>query len=215
VKQISLESTSESTGIRERNVAEIMADILSSTPPPPAAAAPQPSSKKRESLESLESLDDVKAAPKNFRVPSTNTNVRWTEEMHNLVMTLVGEKQRRNGTVSMSVWDQIAQDMSAKEWPSSGGGTQKHSFTSKSCQRRYTRHKGAFIVPKNVKWTTETHLHLLVLVKERKDEDGAVSGWKQIAQDMSTKEWTSSGGDTYTLNFTSAACQRRYNVVER
>jgi hypothetical protein len=35
--------------------------------------------------------------------------------------------------------------------------------------------------------------------------------FKQIAQIMSAKEWTSSGGGTHKLSFTWMACQKRYD----
>ena len=125
--------------------------------------------------------------------------------MINLVMTL-----RKDANKKRPDWKQIALAMSAKEWTSSSGRTYTMEFTAKVCKNRYSYHKGAFIAPKNVTWTEERHLHLMGLVKDRTDEDGLVYGWKQIALDMSAKEWTSSEGETHTLEFTAKACLNRY-----
>ena len=50
------------------------------------------------------------------------------------------------------------------------------------------------------------------LIEERKGENGTVTvaTWKQIAQIMSAKEWTSSGGGTHKLSYTAMACRKRY-----
>jgi hypothetical protein len=184
-----------------------MADINCSIPT--AVPPSHPASKKRAALDV-----PAKAAPKYVRVSSTNTAVQWTEEMHNRVMTLVGEKKGPFKTVSAAAWKAIALAMSAMEWTSSEGGTYTmSSFTAAACQSRYNRYKGAFIAPKNVKWTAETHAYFMGLVDERKAENGTVSKsrWKQIAEIMSAKEWTSSSGSKYTLSFTWMACQRRYS----
>jgi hypothetical protein len=84
-----------------------------------------------------------------------------------------------------------------------------HINTSSSPHIRYNT--GPF-VPKLEKWTAETHAYFMGLVEERKGENGTVTAaaWKQIAQLMSAKEWTSSGGGTHKLSYTWRACKERY-----
>jgi hypothetical protein len=119
-----------------------MVDINSSAPP--AAAASQPSSKKRV-------REPAKAASKrNPRVFSTNAKVVWNEEMHNLLMTLVGQKKS---------WEEIALALSAKDWGTSDGGTQKLSFTVKACENRYRQNKGAYNRAHNIHSITSTSSH--------------------------------------------------------
>ena len=206
-----------------------MADMKSSTTP--AVAAPQSSSAKRlrELLDDVELIGDVPEEvarkvyilpPKKRRVSSSNMAVKWTEEMHNLMMTLAGEQKGERWTVSGAAWKQIALDMSAKDWPSAGGSTYTLLFTKEACQHRYSKHKGvafiggaAFVAPTTAKWTAETNAYFMGLVEERKKENGSVSGdsWKQIAEMMSAKEWETSQRGTYTMSFTKVACRMRYN----
>ena len=116
-----------------------MADINSSAPP--AAAASQPSFKKRV-------REPAKAASKkNLPVYSTNAHVLWNEKMHNLLMTLVGQKKS---------WEEIALALSAKDWGTSDGGTQKHSFTAYGCKMRYSRNKGTYTTAHNIYSITST-----------------------------------------------------------
>jgi hypothetical protein len=58
--------------------------------------------------------------------------------MINLVMTL---RTGENGTGLVPSWEQIALDMSAKEWTSSEGETHTLEFTAKACLNRYYRHQ--------------------------------------------------------------------------
>ncbi len=56
------------------------------------------------------------------------------------------------------------------------------------------------------------HNFVIKLPGEQTIDRGTMSriSWEQIALAMSVKEWTSSGGGTYTLSFTWRACQHRY-----
>jgi hypothetical protein len=74
----------------------------------------------------------------------------WNEEMHNLLMKLVGEQLRENGTVPGAAWELIALALSAKDWETPGGGTQKHLFTWRACRRRYVAFKGAYTRAHNI-----------------------------------------------------------------
>ena len=81
---------------------------------------------------------------------STNAKVVWNEEMHNLLMTLVGQKKS---------WEEIALALSAKDWGTSDGGTQKLSFTVKACKNRYSRYKGTYTRAHNMHSIPTTFSH--------------------------------------------------------